>query len=430
MSTELKLTQQQAEAIGQFQKLKVGALFMRPGCGKTRTAVELVNYNHPDYLLYITPHSTISNIQDELNKWGVDCKYDVIGYETLASSDKTYSAYMKKVAELKEAGKKMFIIADESIFIKSGKSKRTRRSKEIRRYFDYALILNGTPIVKNEWDLFNQMDFLSESILQMNSYEFIHKFFVEHAEKRHGRVHRWYTFYEPNRPALTKLCQPYVFQADLEFKHEESEEVSWIICDSNEYESTYEQWSYDYDWGNTDNIVSLFGELQRIAAVAPEKNKEVAEYIEGKPVICFCNYLEEIRQIQKNLNGECYVITGETKTKVRDAQMKDFKEKMDKPMIMTLGVGSFSLNLQFCNEIVYSSISFNYGKMEQSRYRIKRTGQEREVEYTYILGDFGINNMMFANIDGKESLAEIVKRLLQKKDIDEFKEELRKELGA
>ena len=31
MSTELKLTQQQAEAIGQFQKLKVGALFMRPG---------------------------------------------------------------------------------------------------------------------------------------------------------------------------------------------------------------------------------------------------------------------------------------------------------------------------------------------------------------------------------------------------------------
>ena len=101
MSTELKLTQQQAEAIGQFQKLKVGALFMRPGCGKTRTAVELVNYNHPDYLLYITPHSTISNIQDELNKWGVDCKYDVIGYETLASSDKTYSAYMKKVAELK-----------------------------------------------------------------------------------------------------------------------------------------------------------------------------------------------------------------------------------------------------------------------------------------------------------------------------------------
>jgi hypothetical protein len=37
---------------------------------------------------------------------------------------------------------------------------------------------------------------------------------------------------------------------------------------------------------------------------------------------------------------------------------------------------------------------------------------------------------MFANIDGKESLAEIVKRLLQKKDIDEFKEELRKELGA
>ena len=162
MPEELKMTTQQQEAFEKFSKLKVGALFMRPGCGKTRTAVELVNYNHPDYLLYITPHSTISNIQDELNKWGVECKYDIVGYETLASSDKTYAEYMNKVTGLKESGQILFIIADESIFIKNGRSKRTQRSKELRRYFDYALILNGTPIVKNEWDLFNQMDFLSE----------------------------------------------------------------------------------------------------------------------------------------------------------------------------------------------------------------------------------------------------------------------------
>lgn len=216
-----KLTKQQQEAVEKFSKLKVGALFMKPGVGKTLTAIELVNYNHPDYLLYITPHSTINNIQEELDKWGVECKYDIVGYETLASSDKTYAEYMNKVTGLKESGQILFIIADESIFIKNGRSKRTQRSKELRRYFDYALILNGTPIVKNEWDLFNQMDFLSEHILQMNSYEFLDKYFVEHVAKKHRREFHWYTFYEPNRPALTKLCQPYVFQADLEFKHEE-----------------------------------------------------------------------------------------------------------------------------------------------------------------------------------------------------------------
>ena len=56
MSTELKLTQQQAEAIGQFQKLKVGALFMRPGCGKTRTAVKLQSSGLPS-LYYSTQHN-------------------------------------------------------------------------------------------------------------------------------------------------------------------------------------------------------------------------------------------------------------------------------------------------------------------------------------------------------------------------------------
>ena len=104
--------------------------------------------------------------------------------------------------------------------------------------------------------------------------------------------------------------------------------------------------------------------------------------------------------------------------------MKDFKEKMDKPMIMTLGVGSFSLNLQFCNEIVYSSISFNYGKMEQSRYRIKRTGQEREVEYTYILGDFGINNMMFAISTERNLWPRLLKGFYRKKTSMSLKKSL------
>lgn len=57
MSNEL--TEKQKNALERFKKLKVGALFMRQGTGKTRVAMELVNYNKPDYLLYLTPYSTI-----------------------------------------------------------------------------------------------------------------------------------------------------------------------------------------------------------------------------------------------------------------------------------------------------------------------------------------------------------------------------------
>lgn len=144
---------------------------------------------------------------------------------------------------------------------------------------------------------------------------------------------------------------------------------------------------------------------------------EVADYIKGKQIICFCNYLEEIEQIKRYC--DCYVITGDTHTKARQEIVEQFKND-NKPLLMTLGVGSYSLNLQFCNEIVYSSITFNYGTLEQSRYRIKRIGQERNIKYTYILSDLKINSFIFRNLDKKCSLSEIIKTLIHEEDIKKF----------
>ena len=403
----VELTEKQKAALERFKKLKVGALFMRQGTGKTRVALELVNYNQPDYLLYIAPVSTIENARAEIERWGCCCPYDLIGYETIASSDTQYVDLHDKVEKLKKDGKKTFIIADESIFIKNGKSKRTFRAKELRRYFDYALILNGTPLTRNEWDLFNQMDFLSNKILNMNYREFIKMFFVEH--EHDGQ--RYHTFYEPNRPALVKLCAPYVYEADLDFDKEESTYIRWVNCSQEEYRKVRERVLADYGSYCIDSLLVLFSELQRIAACMPAKNEAVAEYISGRQCVCFCNYRGEIEQIQELCEG--YVITGETTLKKRKEIVKKFKEEESKPLLIMMGCGSYGLNLQFCNEIVYSSINFDYAKMEQSQYRIKRIGQESDITYTYILADTGINRMMFSNLDKKESLLEIVKNLMR-----------------
>lgn len=401
-----ELTDKQKAALERFKKLKVGALFMRQGTGKTRVALELVNYNEPDYLLYIAPVSTIENARTEIEKWGCCCPYDIIGYETIASSDKQYVEIHDKAKKLKEDGKRTFIIADESIFIKNSKSKRTSRAKELRRFFDYALILNGTPLTRNEWDLFNQMDFLSSRILNMNYREFIKMFFVEH-ERNEQHYH---TFYEPNRPALVKLCAPYIYEADLDFERGESQLIQKVSCDMTEYEDAKRHAFQKFSICEIDSLLALFAELQRIAACMPEKNSTVAEYISGWQCICFCNYRDEVEQIQGLC--ECYVITGETTLKRRKKIIEDFK-KNDRPLLIMMGCGSYGLNLQFCNEIVYSSVNFHYAKMEQSQYRIKRMGQESDISYRYILADTGINRMMLKNLDKKESLLDIIKRLIE-----------------
>lgn len=402
-----ELTNKQRTALERFKKLKAGALFMRQGTGKTRVALELVNYNKPDYLLYIAPVSTIENARVEIGKWGCCCPYDVIGYETIASSNKKYVEIHNKVEKLKKDDKKTFIIADESIFIKNGRSKRTFRTKELRRFFDYALILNGTPLTRNEWDLFNQMDFLSNRILNMNYREFIKMFFVEH--EHNGQ--QYHTFYEPNRPALVKLCSPYVYEADLDFEKNEKQTIQKVSCDMTEYADVKRHMFQKFNLCEIDSLLVLFAELQRIVACMPEKNSAVSEYINGRQCVCFCNYRDEVEQIQGLC--ECYVITGETTLKRRKEIIKKFQEDGNRPLLIMLGCGSFGLNLQFCNEIVYSSINFDYAKMEQSQYRIKRIGQESDITYTYILADTGINRMMFSNLDKKESLLEIVKNLMR-----------------
>ncbi|EGQ0551482.1 DEAD/DEAH box helicase family protein, partial [Listeria monocytogenes] len=46
---KMTLLDNQKQALIKLKKYKVGALFMKPGSGKTRVACELINDVNPDY---------------------------------------------------------------------------------------------------------------------------------------------------------------------------------------------------------------------------------------------------------------------------------------------------------------------------------------------------------------------------------------------
>ena len=68
---------------------------------------------------------------------------------------------------------------------------------------------------------------------------------------------------------------------------------------------------------------------------------------------------------------------------------------------------------RFCNKMAFSSLTFDYGKVDQAKYRIKRIGQERDIRYFYFHSDMGIYSMIENNLDKKESLDRIVKREME-----------------
>ena len=160
---------------------KVGALFMKPGTGKTRPTLEIVNsVQDVDLVVWIGPLRSIKpkdglpSIIDEINKWGgFNCPNVVyMGIETLQLSDRAYLQLYKQIS----TAWRCFMVVDESIKMKNFEAKRTQRMLELGKMVEYKLILNGTPITKNLLDLWSQIHFLSPLILRMDYAEFKNTF--------------------------------------------------------------------------------------------------------------------------------------------------------------------------------------------------------------------------------------------------------------
>lgn len=416
----LKMTEQQNEAFDKFSRLKVGALFMKMGTGKTRVALQLAKYNKVNLLVYVCPFSCIDNIRAEFSKWDYSGEYKIIGYETLSMSDRKFLSLCQYMDSM-NYGNEM-IIADESIFIKNDSTIRFRRLCYLREKCDYALILNGTPLTKNEWDLYNQMYFLSPRIIGMGREEFLNAFFRKITYKKRGNKEKtFYHFSDVNSSMLTKMINPYVFQCDLEFGRKETEETKWIgISDSlDKYQKAKEKYLSEYkDNGSSDSIIRMLQILNHISAKDINKITSVAEYSKGKRAIVFACYKDEINMLFNCYKGECYVIDGDTKERMNT--INEFLAD-SKPLIMSYGCGSFSLNMQECSEIVFSSLTFDYGLVEQAKARIRRIGQRNDIRYTYFLTDCGINRMILDNLSKKKNLDELVKMKLDKGDMEWLK---------
>ena len=402
----MKLTKRQQEAFDKFSKLKVGALFMKQGTGKTRVAIELIHSTDCDFILFLCPFSTKSNLLAEIEKWKLDRPFEIVGYETISSSDRKYLDLLSLCKEYK----KIFVVADESVFIKNDSSKRYARILKLRDLSEYRLILNGTPITKNEWDIYNQMEFLSPKIFDMHRHEFLNTFFKKISFKKRGMPAReFYKLSEVNIDYLHHLIEPYIFEADFSFEGKVYEKSVQIDA-GNESEELYQERKeillHSLEIGQS--VVEQFTNLAVACFSDKERHLEIAKHLSGQ-IIVFCTLLEEVKNIASQI--DCYVITGETKN--RDGIIEQFKND-NKPLLMTFGTGAFGLNLQFCNRIAFASLTFDYAKVDQAISRIKRLGQERDIEYLYFTSNLGIYDMIRENIMKKQSLKELVINKIEK----------------
>lgn len=374
------------------------------GTGKTKVALDLINSksNKIDYILWICPFSIKNEIIKERDKWYPSIKIDVVGCETIGSSDRTYLEILKKVAT-----SKTFIVVDESLKIKNINAKRTRRIIEFGEYAQYKLILNGTPITKNVIDLYTQMEFLSPKILKMSFNQFKNTYCEYYIRgKLKGMVKK-----QHNIEHLISLIEPYIFDCDLDIEAKKMYYNYFYDVDTFQYSKLKNELLEGI--ANVDFFVLTTKLQQFYTTYKEEVLKELLEQMNDQ-VIIFVKYLDSIPAGANKIVGD--MNTKERKQVIDKFERGDFKE-----LYITYGCGSYGLNLQFCRNIIFAEHCFDYSQRIQAEARIYRIGQNYDVNYYNLWCNVGLEKMIQSSLNKKSNLLNEIKKEIEKKGENNLK---------
>lgn len=387
----MQLLEHQQNAIDKLQRVKVGALFMEPGTGKTLTAYTLIKSLHANCVLWLCPFQLKKQTESEINKYGGIDNIHYVGLESISASDRIYL----ETRSLLEKHSRCVIVVDESLKIKNGNAIRTKRTLDLATLSEFRLVLNGTPMTKNLLDIWAQFQFLSPKILNMPFAQFKNTFveYVELKERVNGRVKKTEIIRDyHNVEYLFSLIEPYVFECALDLDVETSfKEEHYILSNSEkqEYEKIKKKFlNPEFMLTMNNNIfLALTTKMQHSYCTA-ECKFEVLDNIlkrhDRSSVIVFCRFLEAQRVLKE--------------------RYKDLE-------VLTYGKHAYGLNLQKYNVTVYFDKTFDYAQLTQSRYRTYRTGQDKECIYYSLTADTGLDKMINENIKRKQSLLDYFKQV-------------------
>jgi hypothetical protein len=373
---------------------KVGALFMEPGTGKTRTAMELIkSVPDVDYILWLCPYQCIHGEQAEettpfeVQKWGgFEAECEFAGIESLSNSNRLFLELYTKL----ERAKRPFVICDESLKIKNWSSVRTRRIVELGKLAEYKLILNGTPLSRNLLDLWPQFEFLSPKILNMGIAEYKNTF-CEYTilRKRIGNrvfTQEWISKYH-NVDYLYSLIRHYVYECDLELA------LKTQYIDIPYTLDLIEKEQYQY-------IKSNFLDNEKLRFLNPNIFIELTQKMQH--LYC-CS--EQKLQIVERLIKEYGIDNIVVYRKFIDSEIELSKRF---PGLRVLGYQKHAhgLNCQKYNVLIEFDKTFNYAELEQAHGRILRQGQNKDCFFISLTGNVGLEYMINENIEKKQNLLE------------------------
>ena len=439
----------QKKAVEKLSKVKVGALYMEMGTGKTRTALELIEHRMSkgkvNHILWLCPCTVKADLRRNLQQHAIisDDILTICGIETLSSSIKSFYKLMDLVM-----AKECYLIVDESNLVKNPFAIRSRNILRLAEECKYKLILNGTPITKNVADLFAQWQILDWRILGYRSF---YSFAANHLEydKKYKKMVRNVL----DLDYLMDKISPYTYQ----IRKDECLSLPSKMCDTYFFTLTEDQYTHyrhvvdDFlsekileQMQNTDLefdtlIYRTFNALQEVTSgqriTTPaylhtqhenffkiiEDNprikalEEIVKWFNDEKIIIWCKYkheIDDIYNILSNKNYKCCKYYGKLSFKKREESIRLFKNDYQ-ILIANNACGSYGLNLQFCHNMIYYNNDWNWATRAQSEDRVHRIGQDSKISIVSICAEFTIDERILECLQRKENLSDSFKNHLK-----------------
>lgn len=450
MILKTDLYEHQKKAVEKLEKIKVGALYMEMGTGKTRTALELIarryNVGKVNHVLWLCPCSIKKTIERDIQKHiGNDLSmFTICGIETLSSSIRTNVQLLRLVRE-----KNCFLIVDESNLVKNHRAKRTKNIIRLAESCQYKLILNGTPVSRNETDLFAQWYILDWRILGYKSFWSFSRNHIEWDEKVPGKIRRTL-----NVDYLVRKIAPYSYQV----KKDECLDLPDKIYQTYFFELTYKQrelYAYVADKLlfelNEFEPHTIYRFLTGLSLVTSGMNINVEggkfesepffkdprlnprmelllsilDEIDDDKSIIFCKYTHEIKDLVRVLNeeygeGTAIPFFGGISQKERQRNIERFQNDENvRFFIANKTTAGYGMNLQFCKNVIFYNNDWDFATRNQAEDRVHRIGQDQNVTIIDLCADSTIEERILKCLRRKEDLVDSFKSWLGKmKDKD------------
>ena len=428
----------QQAAVEKLLHVKVGALYMEMGTGKTRTALELIQRRletgKVSQVLWLCPYSVQRDLPELLSEH-IDTTENIriAGIESLSSSLRLYGELLQYVKT-----SSTFLIVDESLLVKNPFAYRTMHIVEISKHCAYKLILNGTPISRNEADLFSQWYVLDWRILGYQSY---YSFSANHLEMDSdypGKVRRIL-----NTDYLARKIAPYTYECSkasvLELPPKQYYTKSFWLTDEQQihYDEIGQILINQMDERKPATVYRLFGAMQAITSgfgvalndtrthntlfrfLPPEDNprlialNELLNEIGNEQAVIYCHYTQEIEDILAILGSKALPFYGEMKQSSRQENKTAFKEGYAQYLVANKSCAQFGLNLQFCHNEVFYNNDWDWGTRAQAEDRLHRAGQTHPVKIYDIFAERTIDVTIQKCLCRKERMSDIFKEVVR-----------------